>query len=125
MEQVQNGRIFREAWITGVKQHYPTTPKESYIAPWEAMPSWEQESANAVYEQVRQFVIVSAGKTMRLSREQKGRFVCLCWIAQIFKHIPDPKPSYTADWDELPAWQRATDSDIFEVIERAVLQEAA
>lgn len=45
------------------------------------------------------------------------RFVGLCWIAQIFKYIPDPKPSYIADWDDLPEWQRETDADIFQRIE--------
>jgi hypothetical protein len=49
---------------------------------------------------------------------QKGRFVATCWIGQIFKHFPDPKPSYVADWDELPQWQRETDADIFERIEQ-------
>src|ERR1700716_4325691 len=28
--------------------------------------------------------------------------------------LPDPKPSYVADWDELPQWQQETDADIFE-----------
>lgn len=57
-------------------------------------------------------------RVSRLSRVQKGRFVALCWIGQIFKHIPDPKPSYVADWDDLPQWQQETDADIFELIER-------
>jgi hypothetical protein len=37
---------------------------------------------------------------------------------QIFKHFPDPKPAYAADWDELPQWQQETDADIFERIEQ-------
>lgn len=126
MDTSENGRFFRDAWIAGVKQHYPGTPKEGYIAPWEATAQWEQESASAVYQQVRQFVTLSGGKTTCLSREQKGRFVCLCWIVQVFKHIPNPKPSYIADWDEIPVWQRETDADIFEAIERRELpQEVA
>jgi hypothetical protein len=48
----------------------------------------------------------------------EGPFVALCWIAQIYKHIPDPKPSYVADWDDLPQWQQETDADIFERIEQ-------
>lgn len=44
----------------------------------------------------------------------------LCWTAQIYKHIADPKPGYVADWQELPEWQRETDADIFERIEREV-----
>ncbi|MEU7003660.1 hypothetical protein [Nonomuraea sp. NPDC046570] len=66
---------------------------------------------------MRAFVEVSAGNTAKLTREQKGRFVALCWIAQIHKHIDNPKPSYVADWDDLPEWQRQTDADIFEKIE--------
>jgi hypothetical protein len=122
--QEEKGRAFRAAWIAGVQKYYPGTPKASYIVPWEAMASWEQESAVAVYEQVYQFVSLTKGKTTHLSREQKGRFVCLCWIGQIFLHISNPKPSYVADWDELPAWQQETDSDIFQMIETACINEA-
>lgn len=122
LDREQGGRLFRAAWIAGVKKYYPETPKEGYIAPWEAMAQWEQESASAVYEQVQQFIALTGGQTTRLSREQKGRFVCLCWIGQIFKHFPDPKPSYVADWEHLPAWQQETDSDIFEAIEKEILQ---
>jgi hypothetical protein len=111
------GRIFREAWIAGVKEHYPGEPKPGYITPWEDMPDWERSSATAVYQQVRDFVLATDGKTSRLTREQKGRFVALCWIGQIFTHFENPKPSYVADWDGLPDWQKATDADIFERIE--------
>lgn len=113
----EQGRSFRAAWIAGVRRHFPGEPKAGYVAPWEDMPEWERASAAAVYGQVRQFVEVSAGGTAKLSRAQKGRFVALCWIAQIYKHIPDPKPGYVADWDDLPGWQRETDADIFEQIE--------
>ncbi|MFI2757535.1 hypothetical protein ACH5A3_01455 [Streptomyces echinatus] len=114
------GRIFREAWITGVKKYFPGEPKPGYITPWDDTPEWERQSAAAVYGQVRDFVRVSGGTTVKLSREQKGRFVALCWIAQIHKHTSDPKPAYVADWDELPEWQRETDADIFEHIEQTV-----
>jgi hypothetical protein len=113
----ENGRIFREAWIAGVNKHYPGRPKPSYVAPWEETPDWERQAAAAVYSQVRAFVEVSAGNTVKLTREQKGRFVALCWIVQIHKHIEDPKPAYVADGDDLPQWQQETDADIFERIE--------
>lgn len=116
----EQGRAFREAWIAGVKMHYPGEPKPGYVTPWEETPDWERQSAAAVYGQVAAFVDVSAGNTAKLTREQKGRFVATCWIAQIHKHIDDPKPGYVADWDQLPAWQRETDSDIFEAIERTM-----
>ena len=112
----ESGRIFREAWIAGVKKHYPGDPKPGYVAPWEETPQWERESAAAVYAQVRGFVAVAGDGAAKLSRDQKGRFVSLCWIGQIYKHFPDPKPSYVADWDSLPTWQQETDADIFERI---------
>jgi hypothetical protein len=95
----EQGCIFREAWIAGVTRHYPGEPKASYIVPWDETPGWERESA-------------------KLTRSQKGRFVALCWIGQIFKHFTDPKPGYVADWDDLPQWQQETDADIFERIEQ-------
>lgn len=116
---VDQGRVFRETWIAGVHKHYPGEPKPGYVAPWEETPDWERASAAAVYEQVRAFVEASDGATSKLTREQKGRFVALCWIGQIFKHFPDPKPSYVADWSDMSEWQRETDADIFERIEQA------
>lgn len=113
----EEGRVFREAWIAGVKKHFPGEPKPSYITPWDDTPEWERASAAAVSGQVRTFVETSAGNTSKLSRAQKGRFVAICWIAQIYKHFPDPKPAYVADWDNLPPWQQETDADIFEHIE--------
>lgn len=110
------GQTFRQAWIDGVNKHYPGQPKPGYITPWEDTPDWERASAAAVEQQVRAFVDVSASQTAKLSREQRGRFVAICWVAQIYRHIPDPKPSYVADWDDLPEWQRETDADIFDRI---------
>jgi hypothetical protein len=116
--QDEHGRIFREAWITGVIKHYPGEPKLGYITAWDDTPDWERAAAAAVYEQVRAFVDTTEGATSKLKREQKGRFVALCWIGQIYKHFPEPKPSYVADWDDLPLWQKETDCDIFEHIEQ-------
>lgn len=115
----ESGRTFREAWIDGVKNHFPGEPKPGYITPWEETPDWERSCAAAVEEQVRGFIAVTDSQTAKLTREQRGRFVAICWIGQIFKHIPDPKPSYVADWDELPEWQRETDADIFDRIEQS------
>jgi hypothetical protein len=118
------GRIFREAWIAGVTKYYPGEPKPGYVAPWDHTPEWERQAAAAVFTQVRSLIDISDGHAAKLTRDQKGRFVALCWIAQIYKHIPDPKPSYVADWDELPEWQQQTDADIFEHIERDAKQAA-
>ena len=120
LNSLDAGRIFRQAWIDGVNKHYPGEPKASYLTPWDDTPEWERSSAAAVYGQVRDFITSSDGNTRRLSRAQRGRFVALCWIAQIYKHIPDPKPAYVADWDDLPDWQRETDADIFDRIEESV-----
>jgi L-lactate dehydrogenase complex protein LldF len=40
--QEADGRIFREAWISGVQAHFPGTPKPGYVASWEEMPDWEE-----------------------------------------------------------------------------------
>jgi hypothetical protein len=116
---LEPGRLFREAWISGVRKHYPGEPKAGYVTPWEDTPPWERAAAAAVEGQVRAFLEVSGGHAARLDREQKGRFVALCWIAQMYRHFEDPKPGYVADWDGLPPWQRETDADIFEAVEGA------
>ncbi len=117
MGDMSGGQLFREAWISGVRAHYPGEPKAGYVAPWEDTPAWERESAAAVFAQVRNFVEVTEGAAAKLTREQKGRFVALCWTAQIWRHFPDPKPAYVADWAQMPGWQQETDADIFERIE--------
>jgi hypothetical protein len=35
----------------------------------------------------------------------------------VYRYIPNPKPGYVADWEELPEWQRKTDMDIYSAIE--------
>ena len=110
---VELGRLFRDAWIEGVNRYFPGEPKPGYVAPWEQTPDWERESAAAVCRQILDFLAISDGNAAKLTDEQKGRFVATCWIAQIYKHIPDPKPGYVADWDALPQWQRDTDIAIF------------
>jgi hypothetical protein len=39
---VENGRIFLEAWISGVRRHYPGEP--GYVA------SWQQETDADIFE---------------------------------------------------------------------------
>lgn len=115
----ERGRIFRQAWIDGVNKYFPGEPKPGYITPWEDTPQWERDSAAAVFDQVRAFVEASQGSTAKLTSEQRGRFVAVCWTAQIYRHIPDPKPGYVADWGDLPQWQQLTDIDIFAAIEQS------
>jgi hypothetical protein len=114
------GRLFRSAWVDGVRQHYPGTPKDGYVVPWEDMPEWERDSARVVADLLVHFVDASGGGTAKLSREQRGQFVATAWLAQMYRHFPDPKPSYVTPWAGLPEWQQETDADIFDVIERAV-----
>ncbi|MDI6103090.1 hypothetical protein QLQ12_31195 [Actinoplanes sp. NEAU-A12] len=118
MTTTEAGRIFREAWISGVRKHFPGEPKPGYVAPWEETPEWERQAAANVYGLVRALVEAGDGGASKLNREQRGRFVALCWITQIHRFVPDPKPSYVADWDDLPPWQREVDADIFDAVER-------
>ncbi|NLU68008.1 hypothetical protein [Streptomyces sp. HNM0574] len=113
----EGAQLFREAWIAGVRRHFPGEPKAGYVTPWAETPEWEREAAGAVYAQVRQFLELSDGHAARLTREQKSRFVATAWTAQMYRRFENPKPGYVADWPELPAWQRETDADIFEAIE--------
>ena len=120
MSEVNDGgQVFRQAWIDGVRAHYPGEPKPGYVAPWEQTPDWERQSAAAVFGQVLDLLTISCGAAARLTRTQKGQFVAACWTAQIYLRIPDPKPAYVAPWEELPSWQQETDADIFEAVERA------
>lgn len=66
MSQIEGARLFREAWIEGVHQHFPGEPKAGYVTPWDDTPQWEREAAGAVYKQVRQFIEISNGNTARL-----------------------------------------------------------
>ncbi|MCC3770895.1 hypothetical protein [Streptomyces sp. UNOC14_S4] len=120
MSENKGAQLFREAWIAGVHAHFPGEPKAGYVTPWEDTPEWERSAAGAVHDQVRQFLQLSDGHAARLSREQKSRFVALCWTAQMYKHFTNPKPGYVADWAELPPWQQETDADVFEAIEKSL-----
>ena len=120
MSRTDGARLFREAWITGVRKHFPGEPKPGYVTPWTDTPDWEGEAAGAVSEQVRLFVALSGGHASRLSREQRSRYVATCWTAQMYKHFGEPTPGYVADWPDLPTWQQETDAGIFDAIENTV-----
>ncbi|MEU5687734.1 hypothetical protein [Streptomyces venezuelae] len=114
---MDGARVFREAWITAVKTHHPGEPEASFVAPWAETPEWEREAAGAVYEQIVQFVTVSDGATLWLTKEEKSRFVDIAWTAQLYKYFGAPEPADVLDYDDLPPWQREMYTDIFEVIE--------
>ena len=125
----EGGRFFRLAWIQAVQKHYPGTPKEGYVRPWEKMDSWEQESAMTVFHQTRSFVRAGEqhGKLVTLTREQGGRFIRIAWVAQMYRHFQNPKASYVCDWDDpdMSGWEKEVDMDLFEAIAAAVQQDAA
>ena len=114
---LEGGQLFREAWIAGVRKHFPGEPKPGYITPWEDTADWEKAAAASVYAQVRTFLDVTAGAAAKLSRTQKSQFVASCWTGQVYHHFSDPKPSYVAEWNDLPQWWQDTDADVFEHIE--------
>ena len=116
MSSIEPGRAFREAWIAGVHAHYPGEPKPGYVAPWADTPEWERAAAAAVEQQVLNLINSTDSAALKLNPTQKGQFVAVCWTAQIYRHIPDPKPGYVADWHDLPEWQQATDADIFDAV---------
>jgi hypothetical protein len=89
------------------------------------MPEWERQSAQAVADLVVRFVEESGNGAVKLTRAQRGQFVATAWLAQMYKHFSDPKPSYVSPWTELPVWQQETDADIFGVIEQAVPVESS
>ncbi|QES39568.1 hypothetical protein DEJ49_00010 [Streptomyces venezuelae] len=120
MSDIEGAKVFREAWIAGVRKHFDGEPKPSYVTPWQDTPDWERAAAGAVFDQVAQLLAHSDRNASRLSREQKSRFVATAWTAQMYKHFgEDVKPGYVADWPELPRWQQETDADIFEAVEDA------
>ncbi|GGK17844.1 hypothetical protein GCM10010124_08010 [Pilimelia terevasa] len=113
---MEPGEALRVAWIAGVHRHHPGEPRASYVTPWADTPLWERAAAAAVEEQVRRFVEVTGGAAGRLTPTQRGQFVALCWLGQMYRHFGDPKPGYVADWAQLPPWQQATDIDIFDAL---------
>ena len=123
LNREEGGRLFREAWIAGVKKHFPGTPKPGYIAPWESMPDWEKEIVTEIYAQMQALIQAGAQdeQVTRLNREQGGRVIRIAWIGQVYKHIPDPKPSYVCNWEEISSWEQEVDRDIFEKIQTKVL----
>lgn len=51
---IETGRIFREAWIAGVRRHYPGEPKPGYVADWDELPGWQRETAADIFERIEQ-----------------------------------------------------------------------
>jgi hypothetical protein len=84
---------------------------------WEEIEPWEQENAVKVYELVQHLAWTVGWPIDGLSREQKGRFVHTCLVAQIWKRAPQGEGMALNDWNHLPGWQQVVYADLFETIE--------
>src|SRR5579872_5783953 len=115
--RIGGGRFFRDRWIDLVKRHYPGTPPSKELRPWEDLEPWEQENAIKVYGLVQHLAWTVGWPIDGLSREQKGRFVYRCMIAQVWKRTPQYEEAHPVDWNELPTWQQESYADIFGNIE--------
>lgn len=112
----------RQAWIDGVNEYYPGTPKPSYITPWEQMAPWEQEAVASLHQQVCTTILPLLQQGIRLPREHGGYLVCSLWNVLMFQLLHDPKPSYVKHFHQLDEWQQETDIKMFEAIESIALQ---
>lgn len=118
-DEESGGKIFRNAWVKGVTDHCED-PKPGYRVPYDEMPPWEQKSAEAVFELIRSFVIVSDGECKKLTRQEKGQLVSILWNGLVHKHDDEPKESYVRPWEGLYPWHKETDIEIFEAVQNAV-----
>ncbi|MFI8349814.1 hypothetical protein [Streptomyces sp. NPDC085596] len=118
MNRIEGARLFREAWIAGVRRHFPGEPEPGFVTPWEDVPQWEREVAGVVASRIQGLMEVSEGTAAKLSREQKGRFVAICWATEVSEQCTDPEPAQIAEWPDLPLWHQETDADIFEALEK-------
>ena len=48
----ETGRTFREAWIAGVRRHFPGEPKPGYIADWDQLSGWQQQTDADIFEYI-------------------------------------------------------------------------
>ena len=125
-DREKGGRLVRLAWIKGVQTYFPGEPKVSYIALWEEINEWEREIVSSIYEQICAFILADGlekNPISPLTREQGGRLVRLIWINQVYRLLSHPKEAYVQPWENMPAWEREIDRDIFVAIEREVKHE--
>ena len=116
----QLGRRFRRSWINAVRRYHPDIPNEAHLVPWDDMATWEQRCADTVAIRLAE-CISSAGKGARkLEPDEQSQLVTAIWNAHVHCFHPDPGPSYTTPWHELPVWRRNVNTDIFEDLTEAV-----
>ncbi len=119
----QGWLLTRQAWIDGVNEYYPGTPKVSYVKPWAEMDSWEQEAVKLLYQHIRAIILPALEQNVSIPREHGGYLVCSIWNMLLFQLLREPKPSYVTHFDQLASWQQKTDIKMFEAIETSVQQE--
>ena len=113
----EGGRFFQDQWIRLVKEHCPDHLRAEKLLPWEDLELWEQENAVKAYELVQHLAWTVGWPIDGLNREQKGRFVHTCLMAQVWKRAPQRKSIALSDWNQLPTWQQQVYADLFEMIE--------
>ncbi|MFI9393723.1 hypothetical protein [Streptomyces bauhiniae] len=118
MNGTEGARLFREAWIAGVRRHFPGEPEPGFVTPWEDVPEWQREVSGIVASRIQGLMELSEGNAARLSREQKGRFVAICWATEVSDQLDEPDPAEIAEWPDLPLWHRETVADVFEALEK-------
>ncbi|MFD8672168.1 hypothetical protein ACFV1A_03695 [Streptomyces seoulensis] len=50
MNGTEGARLFREAWIAGVRRHFPGEPDPAEPAEWPDLPLWHRETVADVFE---------------------------------------------------------------------------
>ncbi|HXR65409.1 MAG TPA: hypothetical protein VN729_05785 [Ktedonobacteraceae bacterium] len=103
--RMEGGRFFQDQWIYLVIKYCPNNPPSEKLLQWEDLEPWEQENALKVYELVQHLAWTVGWPIDGLSREQKGRFVHTCQIAQVWKCAPPREEIALNDWNQLPVWK--------------------
>jgi hypothetical protein len=114
------GMLFRRAWIHAIKRHHPSTPSPSSTAPWNDMPDWEQRTAEHVCARVIELIRSSGEATTKLQAFERGQLLTAMWNAHVHRFHPDPPASYTTPWQDLAAWRRQVNTEVFEQIQWAL-----
>lgn len=112
----------RQAWINGVNEHFPGTPKPSYVTPWDEMDAWEQEAVKQLFTHVSAVIQPSLEAGIHIPPEHGGYLVASVWNVLMFQLLHEPKPSYVKHFNELDEWQQQTDIKMFQAIESTLSQ---
>ena len=115
--RMEGGRFFQEQWIRLVKEHSPDNEPFEKLFSWEDLEAWEQENAVKIYELVQHLAWTVGWPIDGLDREQKGRFIHTCLIAQVWKRAPQREGIAHRKWEQLPVWLQQVYADLFEMIE--------